>query len=249
MFEQSDIVGSYWSPYVQLKPKILDEPGEVIPESEIYYLLAQKMGLQIDGLPEPGNENIEKWLETRIQGYSPITLERLRKSPVIPDSLQLIAYEDYKFETPSGKAEIFSSEARDRWNVSPLPEYVPNDNNSKFCLLLLTPNMGSRIHSQFGNLDIIRNSFDEPGAKISPAEAKKRNIKNGSRVRIYNETGSVTTTAIISARIPEGTVVFPNGIWLNEGGGGNTLISASETDMGYGAAFHDTLVETEVCNE
>jgi anaerobic selenocysteine-containing dehydrogenase len=249
MFEQSDIVGSYWSPYVQLKPKILDEPGEVIPESEIYYLLAQKMGLQIDGLPEPGNMNIEKWLETRIQGYSPITLERLRKSPVIPDSLQLIAYEDYKFETPSGKAEIFSSEARDRWNVSPLPEYVPNDNNSKFCLLLLTPNMGSRIHSQFGNLDIIRNSFDEPGAKISPAEAKKRNIKNGSRVRIYNETGSVTTTAIISARIPEGTVVFPNGIWLNEGGGGNTLISASETDMGYGAAFHDTLVETEVCNE
>jgi anaerobic selenocysteine-containing dehydrogenase len=247
MFEQSDIVGSYWSPYVQLKPKILNAPGEVIPESEIYYRLAQRMRLKTKGLPEPGNSNFEKWLENRIRGYSSISIEDLRKAPVIPDSLQAIAYEDHIFETPSGKVELFSGVTADRWKVSPLPEYVPvKDDSSKFSLILLTPNMGSRIHSQFGNLDIIRSSFDDPGAKISPAEAAKRNIKNGSSIRIYNENGAVITTAIISARIPEGIIVFPNGIWLNEGGGGNILISPMETDMGYGAAFHDTLVETEV---
>jgi anaerobic selenocysteine-containing dehydrogenase len=250
MFEQSDIIGSYWSPFLQFKPKILDAPAEVLPESEIYYFLSKKIGLDTENIPQPGNENIEKWLEQRIKGYSAITLEDLRKAPVIPPSLQEIAYEDYKFETPSGKAELYSLNAGKLWGVSPLPAYVADEKkNPEFNLLLLTPNMGGRIHSQFGNLEIIRNSFNEPGARISPVEAEKRNIKNGSKIRIYNENGSVITSAIISARIPEGTIVFPNGIWLNEGGGGNELIRAKETDMGYGAAFHDTMVETEVCSE
>jgi hypothetical protein len=40
-------------------------------------------------------------------------------------------------------------------------------------------------------------------------------------------------------------VLLPNGIWLSEGGGGNCLIAGWETDMGFGAAFHDTMVEVE----
>jgi hypothetical protein len=40
-------------------------------------------------------------------------------------------------------------------------------------------------------------------------------------------------------------VVFPNGIWLTEGGGANQLIEGQETDIGYGAAFHDNMVEIE----
>ena len=43
----------------------------------------------------------------------------------------------------------------------------------------------------------------------------------------------------------DGTVVLPNGVWCNEGGGGNHLIDGRETDMGYGAAFHDNQVEVE----
>jgi anaerobic selenocysteine-containing dehydrogenase len=37
IFEQSDIIGSYWSPYVQFRPKILEPAGESMAESEIYY--------------------------------------------------------------------------------------------------------------------------------------------------------------------------------------------------------------------
>ena len=69
MFEQSDIIGSYWSPYIQFKPKVINSPGEVMPESEIYYHLAAKLNLNISPglIPEPGNENIESWLEKRIR--------------------------------------------------------------------------------------------------------------------------------------------------------------------------------------
>jgi anaerobic selenocysteine-containing dehydrogenase len=49
----------------------------------------------------------------------------------------------------------------------------------------------------------------------------------------------------VTARVRKGSIVFPNGIWLNEGGGINALVTQAETDMGHGAAFHNTRVGVE----
>jgi anaerobic selenocysteine-containing dehydrogenase len=248
MFEQSDIIGSYWSPYIQFKPKVIDSPGEVMPETEIYFHLAKRLGLGIAStlIPEPGNENIERWLENRISSYSYLTISDLKKGPVLAPGLQNIAWEDLKFETPSGKIELFSSRAQTLWGVSPLPDYVviKDDNNGNiYPLNFITPNTGSRIHSQFGNLKIIKDTIPEAGVGIAPLDAAKRNISSGQKIRVFNHNGEIFSVAKISNRVPAGTVVLPNGIWLNEGGGGNNLISGTETDMGYGAAFHDNKVE------
>jgi anaerobic selenocysteine-containing dehydrogenase len=250
MFEQSDILGSYWSPYVQFKPKIIQSPGEVLPESEIYYHLAGRLKMNISSgiIPEPGNENIEKWLEKRIRGYSELSLNDLKDGPVLAPGLQHIAFEDLKFETPSGKIELYSDEAQQRWKTSPLPGYSshsPETGYEMFPLVFITPNTGSRIHSQFGNLKIIIDTVSAPSVEISPGDAEKRNIKSGQKIRVFNKTGEIISPVRISNRIPAGIVVLPNGIWFNEGGGGNCLISGMETDMGYGAAFHDNMVEIE----
>lgn len=249
MFEQSDIIGSYWSPYVQFKPKVIDSPGEIMPESEIYYHLVQKLEMEPDegNIPQPGNENIEKWLENRIKGYSELKLSDLKKGPVLAPGLQEIAYADCKFETPSGKIELFSSEANSKWGVSPLPDYklFQVQTPDKFPLKFITPNTGSRIHSQFGNLNIIKESVSAPSVGISPSDAAARNILNGNNIRLFNEVGEIRSIARITDRVLKGTVVLPNGIWNKEGGGGNHLIGAMETDMGYGAAFHDNRVEVE----
>ncbi len=250
MFEQSDIIGSYWSPYVQYKPKVIQSPGEVIPESEIYYNLAIKLNLNISPelIPEPGNEHIEEWLERRMEGYSEFELKDLKNGPVLDPRLQHIAYEDMKFYTPSGKIELYSSEAQKRWKTSPLPDYKScnsQDDADNFPLIFITPNTGSRIHSQFGNLNIIKETVPEPTVGISPHDASIRKISSGNNIRVYNLTGEIFSKARISNRIQDGTVVLPNGIWFNEGGGGNHLISGIETDMGFGAAFHDNRVEVE----
>jgi anaerobic selenocysteine-containing dehydrogenase len=249
MFEQSDIIGSYWSPYVQFKPKVINSPGEVLPESEIYYHLSRKLGLKTEPglIPEPGNDNIESWLENRIAGFSELTLSQLRKSPVIAPGLQQIAWEDLKFDTPSGKIELYSREAM-KWGISPLPDYIAlkhSDEEKKYPLILFTPNTGSRIHSQFGNLKIIRQTTGKPVVRISPEDAEERNIKNGNTIRVFNNNGELKNQAEISNRIPKGLVVFPNGIWFNEGGGVNQLTTGKETDIGFGAVFHDNRVEIE----
>ncbi len=194
MFEQSDIIGSYWSPYLQFKPKVLQSPGEVTPESEIYYHLSERLKLNIDRslVPEPGNDNVETWLEKRISGYSHLTLADLKNGPILAPGLQKIAWEDYKFDTPSGKIELYSANAENLWGVSPLPCYRPiehSENEGKFPLIFITPNTGSRIHSQFGNLKIIRDTIPDPAITISPVDAKVRNISTGNRIRVFNQIG------------------------------------------------------------
>jgi len=251
VFEQSDIIGSYWSPYVQLKPKVIQAPGEVIPETEIYYHIAEKLNLNISNelIPKPGNDNIEKWLENRIKGYSDLTLQTLKQAPVLAPGLQEIAYEDFVFDTPSGKIELCSETAKLKWGISELPGYTSinhGENRNKYPLIFLTPNTGNRIHSQFGNLEIIKETTPEPCARISVEEANRRGITEGQRTRIFNECGELKCRVSISARIPAGVVVLPNGIWFSEGGGVNRLIAGQETDIGYGAAFHDNSVEIEV---
>ncbi len=248
LFEQADIVGSYWSPYVQFKPKVIDSPGEIMPESEIWFRLAEKMKINVpeDLIPHPGNKNMEEWLENRIKGYSDLNLNDLRKGPVLAPGLQSIAYEDMKFDTPSGKIELYSSVAKEKWNVSQLPEYVTVNRDSAFPLEFLTPNAANRIHSQFGNLAIIKQNTPLPALIISPEDADSRKIETGDKVRIYNSNGEIFSQAEISNRLPAGIVVLHNGIWIQDGGGGNHLIPGIETDMGFGAAFHDYKVEVEL---
>jgi anaerobic selenocysteine-containing dehydrogenase len=254
IFEQSDIIGSYWSPYVQYKPKILEAAGESLPESEIYYHLAKLMDLSIpeDLLPPPGNENAERWLEKRITGFSEIRIDELRKGPVLAPGLKMIAYDDLKFETPSGKIELYSDRIRDLWKTSPYPVYDPINEGSdetRYPLLFISPNSSSRIHSQFGNLDVIRMNADAPAVEISVADAEERGIKSGDIIRLFNERGSVTTIAKITGRLRQGIVVLHNGIWLDEGGGSNFLTAPVETDMGHGAAFHGRRVQVEKVKE
>jgi anaerobic selenocysteine-containing dehydrogenase len=229
---------------------VIQSPGEVMPESEIYFNLSQRMKMNIskEQIPEPGNENIELWLEKRIRSYSELTIDQLKEAPQLAPGIQKIAWEDMIFETPSGKIEIYSSEAKTKWGISPLPDYSGihySPGHDEFPLELLTPNTGSRIHSQFGNLKIIRETSSEPVVRISPFDAKMRNILSGQKIRVFNLTGELISKVHVSNRVPAGMVVFPNGIWLNEGGGVNQLISATETDIGFGAAFHDNRVEIE----
>ena len=250
IFEQSDIISSYWSPYVQFKPKIIDPPGEVLPESEIYYHLGKllKTGNSPESVPEPGNENMEKWLSQRISSQSGLSIADLKPGPVLAPGLQKIAYEDMKFDTPSGKIELVSDQASELWGVSMLPDYQedkPSDRDVNFPLTFITPNTGSRIHSQYGNLEIIKEMSEIPAVEISPPDASERGISTGDRVRVFNDNGEIGSVARISNRLPSGCIVLPNGIWFEEGGGVNKLVHGIETDMGYGAAFHDARVEIE----
>lgn len=252
MFEQSDIISSYWNPYVQFKPKVIDCPGQVKPETEIYELLAHKLGFSNEEIaqqiPKSDDQSIRDWLTKKLQPFPDLTLEKLEQEPQIAPGLQEIAYHDLKFDTPSGKIELYSQRAKTDWGVQELPTYVEtveNEQNSKHTLHLLSPNTKSRIHSQFGNLQVIKTQTDEPYVLVSYNDAKQKNITDGERVRVFNERGSLLIKAKIDASLRPGCVSIHNGYWHQEGACPNTLSKGRETDMGHGSAFHDCMVSFE----
>jgi anaerobic selenocysteine-containing dehydrogenase len=109
-------------------------------------------------------------------------------------------------------------------------------------LHFLTPNTKNRIHSQFNNLATIRALSPGPFLQMHPQDAAARGIVPGDRVRIWNDRGELEAPARLDRGIRPGCVAMTNGWWITEGGTVNVLSPAAETDMGYGAAFHETRV-------
>lgn len=257
MFEQTDIIGSYWNPYVQLRQKVVEPAGEVKPETEIYYLLAQKLGFteeQLKGvLLPPGDNFVEDFLNEKLSKFPTLSLDALRQGPILAPGLQEIAFSDYRFNTPSGKIELYSIQAKEKWGVNPLPTYEPaleidDELRNNFPLLLMSPNTKNRIHSQFGNLEIIKMVSGPPTININPSDAQQRGIKNGDKVEVFNSRGRFTLVAELSYQVRVGCVVIPNGWWGAQGAPVNVLSAGRETDMGHGSAFHNNRVEVKRVN-
>ncbi len=250
LFEQTDVIGAYWHPYLQIRPKIVEPPPEVKPETEIYRALGRRLGIAEERLaavlPGPADAAIEAWLTTKLERFG-ITLDQLREGPVLSPEYREVAFADLHFPTPSGKIELRSDEARTRWGLDELPAYREPEEKpqrgGRFPLHILTPNTKNRIHSQFGNLETIRRMAPAPFVAMHPSDAKARGIDEGESARIWNERGSLTLPVKFDYGLRPGCVSVTNGFWLTEGGAVNVLSMGRETDMGYGAAFHDNAVE------
>ncbi len=247
MFEQSDLIGSYWNPYIQLKQKVVEPAGEVKPETEIYYLLAQRLGFSEKEITEhliaPDDKAIEDFLRKQLARFPELSWEQLKQGPQLANNHEEIAFADLKFPTSSGKIELLSMEAQRLWQVNPLPSYEPLSQSMAFPLQLMSPNSKNRIHSQFGNLQIIRQFEPEALLSIHPNDAFTRGIKHLEKACIYNDKGKTEVKIQYDRGIRRGCVVLTNGHWASEGATPNILSKGNETDMGHGTAFHDTWVE------
>lgn len=252
-FEQTDVIGAYWHDYLQLRAKVLEPPGEVKPESEIYWLLAGRLGIPQEEvehhLPAPNDAAVEEWLNRKLAHLPGVTVERLREGPIrMPDEHE-VAFEDLRFPTPSGKIELDSKEAANMWNVERLPSYREPVETTKpgtetpYPFHFMTPNTKNRIHSQFGHLEMLKAIEPGPVLQMHPADAAQRQIRAGSRVRVFNDRGELSLPVRLDHGIRPGCVVLHNGWWLQDGGAVNVLSKARETDMGYGAAFHENMVD------
>ena len=254
MFEQTDIIGSYWNPYVQLKPKVLECPGEVKTELEIYNLLAIEMGYSNQEIKESGlidwkENSIREYLKDIVEFDGGINWEDLEKGPQLHPTFEEIAFENKTFNTKSGKIELLSTEAHDIWKVNPLPEYTTVNKEDENTFQMLTPNEKYRIHSQFHNLDIVSSVAESQSLQMHPLDAIEIGAKNGDTVEVSNERGKFSIKISYSLSIKRNCVSVPNGCWNNGDGQVNNTSPGLFTDMGYGTAFHDNFVNIKLVTD
>jgi anaerobic selenocysteine-containing dehydrogenase len=104
------------------------------------------------------------------------------------------------------------------------------------------------LNSSFANLPRFRKAEGEPSLELHSADAAPRGIRDGERVRVYNDRGSFTLRARVNDKPRRGVVVAPSVWWrkfARDGRNANDLTSQRLADMGGAATFYDCLVEVE----
>ena len=128
--------------------------------------------------------------------------------------------------TPSGKIEIYSQDLAKiaaTWElpegdvIDPLPIYTPGFENyndpltAKYPLQLTGFHYKSRVHSTYGNVDVLKAACRQE-RWINPIDARKRGIANGDRIRIFNDRGEVHIEAKVTPRMMPGVVALGKGL-------------------------------------
>lgn len=247
LFEEADLVTAYWHPYLQLRTRVFDPPEGVKSESTIWRLLCERFGFDTSCLPDESDEVLRSMLP---EGREDL-LEELAVRPVDPSGSGDVAWADGRFTTPSGKIEFHSAEAARLWGVDPLPDYRPLEEGHRsgkarhYPLQLLTCKTRERIHSQFGNLDWVREVERPRRLDIAPSDARARGLLEGDRAVVRNDRGRIELEVHIDAGIRPGVVHVIEGRCGPADPDLNLLTDDGITDMNHGATFYECLVEVD----
>ena len=184
------------------------------------------------------------------------------KKPVIAFEDQIRGPCRFPFSTPSGKIEIYSKDLADLNDpqLPPIPKYIepwegPQDPLiEKFPLQLITFHFKTRAHSNFYNIDWLR-ELESHEIWINPIDAVRRRIENGQKVRAFNDRGEVWIHAKVTDRIMPGVVAMGQGAWycpdekgIDRGGCANVL-TRDEGGAGGSTPTNTALVEVTRCEE
>lgn len=233
--------------------------------------LAKKMGLYEEF---SGGKTLREWLEESLAelrgdypdfpGYEDFSrrgvYKTAHKKPAVAFEKEIREPEKYSFPTKSGKIELFSRELyqeRDEKEKPAIPKYIPawegpsDPRREKYPLQCIGFHTKARTHSVHDNNPMLNSMFPQE-MWIHPDNAKERGIRNGERVKVYNDRGRLIIPVKVTKRIVKGVVAIPQGAWFTPDEKGtdirgcmNTLTSLRPTAISKANAQHTNLVQVE----
>jgi anaerobic selenocysteine-containing dehydrogenase len=256
--EHYDVHKSYGHLYAVANNPAIAPMGEAKPNSEIFRLLAQRMGFDEDCFKDSDEDlAAQAWLKDhpRMQGIDWETLkdkgwQRLSVAETYAPFAQ------GGFPTPSGKCEFYCASLV-KEGLDPLPTYIPPRESvqsnprlaAKYPLAILSPPARNFLNSSFANLPSLLELEKAPQLDIHPDDAALRGINEGDAIRIFNDRGEFRANARVGTRARQGVVIAPSIWWRKlapDGCNANEVTGQGLTDMGRGAVFYDALVEVKL---
>jgi molybdopterin guanine dinucleotide-containing S/N-oxide reductase-like protein len=273
--EHTDIQGAYGHYFVQLSQQAIEPPGEARSNVWLFGQLGQRMGFPEPCFRDTAEDIIRQSLSINSSGDAEahstnpgmehITFAALKKQGHIPlgfhrdpEANPFLPFTAGPLATPSGKVEFYS-ETLAAAGLDGLPAFTPPTESrwgeaaKRYPLELLARKADNYMNSTFANLDGHRKMEARTNQRLEmhPADAAARNLADGDSVRIFNDRGSISLTALLNPSLPAG-VVAARLDWakLHPGGSNvNALTSERLTDIGAGATFYSTLVEVAKITE
>ncbi|MGH9670273.1 MAG: molybdopterin-containing oxidoreductase family protein, partial [Terriglobales bacterium] len=163
-----------------------------------------------------------------------------------------LPFAEGRFPTPSGKAELYS-DALAAQGLDPVASFIPPRESRhtelarQFPLELLARKSDNFLNSSFCNLESLQPLEHPELLEIHADDAAARGIRDGNRVRVFNQRGKIVLIARVNGSVPKGVVAARlNWAKLTPGGRNiNVLTSERLTDIGAAATFYSVLVEVE----
>lgn len=206
--------------YIAHLSKIVDAPGEALPDAEIICRFAQKMGYK--GFDFANSGDIYKEHAALTKGtsidISDLNYDVLKEKRSVQWPYKVKSekskvksekeyfgtprlFTDKKFYTPSQKAIIHSF---DDGNQSEPPDEVHP-------LILTTGRIRDQWHtmSKTGKVNKLKQHISESFLEIHPNDAEKRRIRGNDIVEVFNARGNVRVKAKLSPDIKPGVVFMP----------------------------------------
>ncbi|WP_066303729.1 molybdopterin-dependent oxidoreductase [Bacillus sp. FJAT-29814] len=251
-FEEWDVMASYWHHWISINQPAISPYYESKSELEIARMLSQRLNSYEENFSAfPTDMSDEEFIDQEFtdEFYEALQIQHWRELVTGGPrrvNLPKTAWESLEFKTPSGKMELFSTQAEAE-QLSPIGMALPKEKKSReYPYILLLNHEPFRINSQFQNLFSYKQINPEPCIYLHPALAKDKGIQSNSLVKLFNAHGQITIRAKYSEDLEYHTlVIHPNHPLVNQ------LVSFIPADMGKkvtggnGNALNDLYVNIE----
>jgi anaerobic selenocysteine-containing dehydrogenase len=250
--EHLDIHKAYGHLYVLANNPAIEPLGEAMPNTEIFRRLAAKMGFTEACFNETDDDLAAQafrcsgatakvdWPRLKQAGWQRLDVPQ----PYAP-------FAQGAFPTPSGRCEFYSQALADL-GLDPVPSYVPPNEGAdsplaaRYPLAIISPPARNFLNSTFVNVKSLRDAEGEPTLQVHPRDAAARGIRDGDRVRVFNDRGEFELAARVTERARPGVVVALSIWWkklATDGRNANEVTSQALTDIGRAPTFYDCRVE------
>jgi anaerobic selenocysteine-containing dehydrogenase len=244
-FEHADLFAAYGTHWLQRADRVISPQGEALPNTEIFRRLAARFGFDDPAFRASDAELMDDALDPadpRLGGKRPsaIPLDRATPMNVGGGGEEAILFKNVFPKTASGKVELVSPYLEGKYGAR-LPSWRPV--TSSYPLTLISPASDQRITSTFGGLHV---GAGPPPLEMHPDDARARNLRDGVRVRVWNDLGEVRLPLRVTDIIPRGVVCSLKGAWMGTSDNGQTvsaLCPADHADISEGACYNDARVE------
>jgi anaerobic selenocysteine-containing dehydrogenase len=248
--EHLDAVFSWGHHYVTYNEPAIAPRGQAKPNTEIFRLLARRLGLDDPCFGESDEEMLAGLFAGAPAG---VTLAELRRRGWMKIDLGQGAtpHAEGGFGTRDGKLALRADWLAER-GIDALPFYdrpaevADPELARRYPLTLITPKTHLFLNSTFANQGRQHGAQPEPFVVIHPDDAAPRSIGDGARVRVWNDRGSFEARARVSDDTRPDVLVSPMGWWNHDFPrrlAAQATTSQDLTTLGKAPIFNDNRVQ------
>jgi anaerobic dimethyl sulfoxide reductase subunit A len=251
-FERHDVALPWYKGHYYIhRPKVIEPLGESKTDFQIFTELAHRISPQFgrDFNPKAArdyfqhNDSVDEaylrdWWQHKVMAHQGVTMpwDEFKRRGVYKFILPRpkVAFQDQiekgvRFQTPSGKIEIFSSQLGQitdwtktmyGYHIPAIPKWIEpweslnSPKTKKYPFHLISPHPRWRTHSIFNNCSWLRETYEQE-VTINAADAKKLGIRSGDTVEVWNDRGKVVVPAYVTERCMPGVLIIYEGAWMD----------------------------------